>query len=304
MSDTIRCRIGPVVRCGRVVSVAESVDPMAVARAARGERGHDARVAVAADAPGPAHEYVGCIHPEMGLRTRTALAAAARSRGFETPHDEALAEARERLASRDIGGTAGHESGDERTQHRRDAARATGETEALREAVAAARGRLQERREQGLDPTPAAEELAEAVARLSEVETDAVAAGQQLEAVREDIRERRDSREERFRVEDRVANLERQARAHLREQIHEEYVAALADVPGASDIEDPFAADPVTRALAVAHVAALSAPVVLACRRFETPREAADWLDAPVIRVLNPAADGATGPPSARGSGP
>ena len=255
---------------------------MAVARAVREQADSDARIAVVAEPPGPVHEYVGCLRPEMGLRTRTALAAAARSRGIETPHDEALVAAREKLSTWSVEGGS---PDDEHARHRREAARATGETEALREAVAAARGRLQERREQGLDPTPAAEELADAVARLSEAETDAVAAGQHLEAVREHIRERRDSHEARFRLEERVANLERRARAHLRKQVHEAYVAALADVPGADDSEDPFAADPVTRALAVARIADLSAPVVLACERFGTPQEAADWLDAPVIQV-------------------
>lgn len=279
MPDPIQCRIGEVVRCGRAVPVAEHVDPMAVTRAIREGTDPDARIAVAADPPGPAHEYVGCIRPDMGLRTRTALAAAARSRGLETPHDGELASAREELAALSV------EEHDERTQYRREAASGAAETETLREAVAAARGRLQERREQGLDPTPAAEELADAVARLSEVETEAAAASQQLETVRARIRERRDSHEERFRLEDRVANLERAARAHLRDQVRDAYVAALAEVPGVGDIEEPFEADPVVRALAVARVATLSAPVVLACERFDTPREAADWLDAPVIHV-------------------
>jgi hypothetical protein len=283
MSDPIRCRIGDVVRCGRALAVRAPVEPTAVARAVSADADSDARVAVAADSPGPVHEYVGCIRPEMGLRTPTALAAAARSRGAETPHDAPLAEAREQLAALDVAATAGNGRDGERTQHRRGAARATGETERLREAVAAARGRLRERREQGLDPTPAAEELADAIERLSEAETEAAAARQQLDTTRERTRERRDAREERLRLEDRVANLERRARAHLREQVESEYAAAVERVPGAGDVGDPFEIDPVTRALGVARIAELSAPVVLACERFESPDTAADWLDAPVI---------------------
>jgi len=297
MSEPIRCRVGDVVRCGRVLAVAAPVAPTTLAQAVREWADSEARVAVVANEPGPAHEYVGCIRPAMGLRTRTALAAAARSRGVGTPHDATLAGAREELAAvesqrdtaagRDHAGTAG-----ERAKHREKAAAATGETERLREAVAAARGRLQARREQGLDPTPAAEELAAAVERLSEAETEAAAARQRLDTVREQARTRRDAREEQFRLEERVANLERQARAHRREQVRDEYDAALETVPGADRAApreaDDSGADAVTRALAVARVADLSAPVVLACERFEHPDAAADWLDAPVIRLLSP----------------
>jgi hypothetical protein len=329
MSERIRCRIGDIVRCGRAIAVTTPVEPTTLAQAVREASNSDARVAVTADDPGPAHEYVGCIRPSMGLRTRTALAAAARSRGLETPHDAALAEARERLATLDSKGATGSAgTASERAQHREAAAKAATETEQLREAVAAARGRLQARREQGLDPTPATEELAEAIERLSEAETEAAAARQRLDTIRDRTREHRDDREERFRLEERVANLERKARAHLREQVREEYAAALAAVPGVdgltgadgdgltesdgdgvtgadgdgvtesdgdsvteSDgdgVTDLWEGDPVTRALGVARVADLSAPVVLSCGRFERPETAADWLDASVIRLPAP----------------
>lgn len=290
MSEPVRCRVGDIVRCGRALVVGVTVDPAVLARAVRREGDSDARVAVVADQPGPAHEHVGCIRPAVGLQTQTALAAAARSRGIETPHDAALAGAREELAALESQretetdqGTAG-----ERAQHRKAAAAATTETERLRETVAAARGRLQARREQGLNPAPAAEELAAAVERLSEAETEAAAARQRLQTIRERTRDRRDAREERFRLEERVANLERQVRKHRREQVHEAYVAALEAVPGVDSVTEPFEAEPVTRALAVARVAELSAPVVLACERFESAGAAADWLDTAVIRLTNP----------------
>lgn len=276
---SVRCRVGSVVRCGRALTLRARVEPRTVARAVRGAPDSDARVAVDAPDPGPVHEYVGCIRPGMGLRARTALAAAARSRGLETPHDDALAAAREQLAELAV------DSGDGRARLREQVAATADEAERLRESAAAARGRLQERREQGLDPTPAAEQLAAAVEDLSEAETAGAAARQRLATLRERARERRDTRERRLRLEDRVANLERRARAHLREQVRGEYVAALSAVPGAGDPDEPFEADPVTGALAVARVAEIDAPVVLACDRFDGAEEAAAWLDGPVIRV-------------------
>ncbi len=285
MSTTVRCRVGDVVRCGRAITVTAPVEPAALARAVREEGDSDRRVAVVSDEPGPVHGYVGCIRPGTGLRTRTALAAAARGRGFETPHDTALAAARERVAAlTDEDEGESETTAAERERLRQAVAEATAESERLRETVAAARGRLQARREQGLDPTPAETALAEAIERLSEAETEAAAARQRLDTAREQSRERRDRREERLRAEDRVANLERRARAHLRDAVEDEYVTALGAVPDGGDTSAPFEADPVSRALAVARIADLSAPVVLACGRFESARAAADWLDTPVIR--------------------
>jgi hypothetical protein len=278
MTDTIVCRVGDVVRRGRAVSLAQSVDPMAVAAAVRADGEHE-QIAVDAPDPSPVHEHVGCIRPEMGLRTRTALARGARSLGHETPHDEALAAARADLDALEVGESA------DRARHRRAAAEASAASDELRERVAAARGRLQAREESGLDPTPAADDLAEAVAALSEAETAAAAADQQLDRSREAARERRERHERRLRLEDRVANLERAARAHLVEQTRDDYADCLRDVPGVESIEDPLAADPVPAALAIARFAALSAPVVLVCNRFGSPAAASEWLDAPVVEV-------------------
>jgi hypothetical protein len=287
MSTTVRCRIGDVVRRGRALTVTAPVEPTVLARAVRAESDGDTRVTVVSDEPGPAYRYVGCIRRGMGLRTRTALAAAARSRGFETPHDTALAAARERVAA--LTDKSGNEStAAERERLRQAVAEASIKSERLRETVAAARGRLQARREQELDPAPAQTALAEAIERLSEAETEAAAARQRLDTVRERSRERQDRREEQFRAEDQMANLERRARAHLRDTVEDEYVTALGAVPDGGETATPFEADPVSRALAVARVADLSAPVVLACGRFETACAAADWLDTPVIRLTSP----------------
>jgi len=275
--ETVTCRLGSVVRCGQVIRIEQAVKLSRIAAAVRdGSDRTDSFVAVSAAPPEPVHDHIGCIYPEMGLRTKTALARAARTRELSTPYDDELATVRESLATMDI------ESGDTRAE-RQERAQATEETERLREQVATARGRLEARRENELESTPAAHELERAIRELTETETSAVAAAEQLERSREQARKRRDRREQKLRLEDRIANLQRQARAHLVDQMREKYDAAVSAVPSASPSEDPFAADPVTAALAVARVARLSAPVVVACERFESATAASEWLDAPVI---------------------
>jgi hypothetical protein len=275
------CRVGDVLRCGRVVTVECDVEPTAIAEAVRQKRDSDDRIAVTASDPTPVHDHVGCLRAGMGLRTQTALARAARTLGVETPHDEELERARQSLA--DLAVTGEHAT--ERAQGRREVAQTAAETEQLREQVAAARGRLQARREHGLDPGPAAEELADAIARLSERETTGAATRQHLADARERARDHRDRRDERLRLEDRVANLERSVRAHLVDQVRDSFTDALGAVPGHETRKEPLDADPVPAGLAVARLADLAAPVVLCCDRFDSPAAAANWLDAPVIAV-------------------
>jgi hypothetical protein len=274
-----RCRVGDVVRHGRAITVECAVDPQRLRRAIRNPGpAPDDRVAVVAPAPRPVHEHVGHVHPEMGVKIRTALAGAGRSRGLTTPRDDELAAIRGELASIavDTGDTA---------PHRRAVAETAAETERARERVAAARGRLEAAREHGLDVTEAASELEAAVRELSEVETDGVAARQRLDRARAAARDRRETRERRFRLEDRLANVERAARAHLVARLRESYADAIDAVPGSGRVDDPFAADPVTAALAVARVGALSAPVLLDCDRFGSGARASEFLDAPVIEI-------------------
>lgn len=275
------CRVGEVVRRGRIVSVSRDVDPATVAAAVRdGSRHWNGKtVAVAADPPTPVHEHVGCLREGMGLRTRTALARAGRTLGLSTPYDAELREVREALAPTNSDGA------ERLAENKREAAAEAGATETLRERVAAARGRLAVRREHGLETAPAEADLAAAVRDLSEAETSAAAAAQNLERARTKRQERRDELDERFRLEDRAANLERDARAHLADRLRERYAAAVADVPGGPSTGDPFAVDGLTAGLAVARVADLSAPVVVACDRFDSPARASEWLDAPVIEI-------------------
>lgn len=239
--------------------------------------------------PGPAHEYVGLVDPEATVPLRRALAAAARSRGHAAPQDDEIAAVGERLADLDPPDV-------DLAAARRRVADATGEETALRERVATLRGRVRALREDGGNATgdvaDAEAELVDAAERLSAAETERIAAEQALAAARDRARESRQRRRVRLRLQDREANLRRAAREHLAERLRKEYEIARDAVPG-SDSDDTDTAnctaaesdDPVATALAVARVATLDAPVVLACDRFEEPTAAASWLDAPVVKL-------------------
>jgi len=240
-------------------------------------------VAVACPDPGPAHEYVGLVEPGMALRVRTALAAGARSRGLSAPQDEDLASVRTELADLTV------PEADAAAARERLAGTESAVT-AGRERVATIRGRIQAARDRGRETDDLREELRAAARKLSEIETEHAAAREALEQAERRAREARDARERRRRLEDRAANLARAARSHLVDALREEYVTALAAVPGSDRTgdpggEEPFDADPVSAALAVGRVAQLRAPVVLAVDRFASADAAADWLDAPVVRV-------------------
>lgn len=280
-------RTTDVVREGRVVDARDlGLGADAVLAAIRDgvTDSGDTSVVVEAPAPEAVHDRVGHLRPGMGLRVRTALAAAGRTRGLEAPQDEAIARIESELADLDPGTV-------DRTDARRASAEAADQTARLRERVAELRGRVQERRARGADTDDLESELRDAVRTLSEAETAQVAASQRLDGTRAAARDARDVRERRLRLQDRKANLARAARAHLAERLETAYAEAVAAVPGAADStaadgpDDPFAVDGLTAALAVARVADLSAPVVCSCDRFETPAAAAAWLDAPVVRL-------------------
>ncbi|WP_135364825.1 DUF7856 family protein [Halosimplex halophilum] len=281
---------------GRAVDLRDrGLDPDRVAAAVRegsqsrdersgdsGDAGSDTDCGVTVDCPRPraVHEHVGCVRPSVCVRVRTALAAAARSRGGEAPQDAELAEVRAELAELTVPEPPDLDGPRERLAGTDDA------VDRIRERVAALRGRVQAGREAGRDVSDLEAELAEATRELSERETERAAAREAVERAERLARESRDARERRRRLEDRRANLRRRARAHLVERIRDEYEAALATVPGGPGaVDDPFAVDGVTAALAVGRVADFRAPVVVACDRFERPDAAAEWLDAPVIRV-------------------
>jgi len=276
----IRCRIGSVVRRGAAVTIEQQVEPATVADAVRAPGTTVGRVVVDAPTPTELFDHVGHIHPEMGLRTRTALARAARTRGLETPEDEALERAIEERAE-----VPPPEDGDGLAAARETVAELRAETDRLRERVATLRGRLQEAREQGRETTAPASDLEAAIRELSEAETERAAARQRLERARQETRARRARHEQLRRLDDRIANHRRAARAYLVDQMAEAFAAAVATVPWCDPGDDPFAAGPVSAGLAIARLGASDAPVVLDCDRFASAAAAADWLGRPVLKV-------------------
>lgn len=228
---------------------------------------------VACPTPGPAHTHVGWLHPEMRLNRRAAFAAVARSLGETAPQVDELRAVAAELRSLDAEST-------DLVAARERVADAGAERDRLREQVATLRGRVQARRDAGLDASDATEELAAAAARLSEATTEREAARQALARARETARDAYDRRERRLELQDRAANLQREARATLADRVRPAVERALADL-GATPLAE--AAEPVV-ALAAATVATFDAPVVYDLDRLE-PDEAARELDTTVVRL-------------------
>lgn len=268
----MRLAVGGTVYEGRVVDLrARPVGGDALAAAMRGERRLPA--VDAPTAPG-VYDYCGRVHPGMGLRTRTALAAAARSRGVETPHDDAIVDLRGQLA--DLA------TGEPSLPPARERV-AEMDVAALRETVAAERGRLRARERLGADTETVERSVREAASTLAERETERAAAEESRRQRRERAREYRDRLERRRRLADRLANRQRDAREALVEAVTGRYRDALAALP-AQPPGGRFDAPAVPAALAVLRVARTDAPVILETDRLGPPSEAAAWLDAPVVR--------------------
>lgn len=269
------------VECGGVVREARAVDArdldLSRANAVAAIRGIAAAVSVACPDPGPAHERIGEIHPEISVSTRAALAAAARSRGHTAPQDDRIAEVESELAELSV------PSASLRSAREAVADRAE-EVERLDERVAELRGRVRTLREREVEADEAEAELAAATRELTDARTDLIAARERHEAAAETARAARDARERRMKLEDRLANLRRAARESLAKTVTDEYRNAVAAAPWSTPA-DPFEAGDVTAALAAARIADLRAPVVLSCDRFRDPSAAADWLDAAVLRL-------------------
>lgn len=276
----MRVCVDGLVRTGRAVDLrALGVSARAVDDAIEGSGGG---VTVDCPAPGPLHDHVGQIQAGMSVGIRTALAAIARQRGLGTPLDDELAALRAELES--------IEPPEPDVAPARERLGAVDEAELAerREAVAARRGAVQARLELEADVEPAREALSEAVAALANAQTDRVAAEQTLDRARKRARETRARRRERLRIEDRIGNLERAARKHLARELRAPFVAGVAAVPGEGSVPgapSSFTGDEVTVALALARLADLRAPVVLAADRFRTAAAAARCLDAPVVLV-------------------
>ena len=267
----MRLRVRGTVYEGRAVDLrGRDVDAAAMAAAVRNET----TLPVAEADATPVYDYCGYVHPEMGLRTRTALAVAARSRGYETSYDGTIADLREDLAAEtssapDLPPAREPVSGSKIAE--------------LRERAASQRGRLQAREGLGAATAEIEGDLRETARRLTECETERTAVEERRTRRRELAREYRDRLAERRRLADRLANRRRDAREMLVDQIRDQFVSALDTVPGPTP-SAPFEAPPVTAALAILRLARTPAPLVLAVDRFETPPAAAETLEAPVIR--------------------
>lgn len=259
---------------GRAVDLDGTVAARELAAAIRD--GHD-RITVDCPDPGRVHEHVGLVSDDASIRPRTALAMAARSRGLSTPEDERRRRVRERLQALSTPEVDGRAA-------RKRVAEAGSDVQRLRERVAELRGRL----DAGDDVAEA--DLRAAIRELSERETERVAAREELTAVRREQREARAVRRRRLELQDRMENLARTARSKLVDRLRSDFAAAvaaarrIASEPPSGPSADPFDAESVTVALAVARLADVNAPLVLDCDRFETAAEAAAWLDAPVVR--------------------
>jgi chromosome segregation ATPase len=266
-------------REGRAIDLTGTdVSAAAVVRAIGGAT---ERVRIDCPSPSGAHGHVARLPPETFDR-RAALAAAARALGHTSSSRSALETARSELAE------LSPPSVDVEAARRRVAEAGTAE-ERMRERIAELRGRLQARRETDADTTAVEAQLDEAVRRLSEAETERIAAEQALGRAEEAARTARDRRDRRLELEDRVANLEREVRRELAGAVWEQFRTALRAVPGdatAGTTPGTYEGDRLTAALAVARVAPLHAPVVVdGCDRFDGAESVASTLDAPVIYI-------------------
>jgi hypothetical protein len=243
---------------------------------------------VATVAPGPVHEYVARLDRGMSFDRRGALATLARSRGHASPHADRLVSLRSALA------TPEPPLPTELDDARRRAADAGAETDRLRERVATLRGRVTAHRERGDDAVTAAEaDLSETMRRLSEVATERVAARQRLELLETRARASRDRRERRLELEDRVGNLERDARRWLTARVWDSFRASVAALPQSfaadvGDVPGRYAGSSVAAALAVARLADVRAPVVVdadVAAPFGGPRATTAALDTPIVVV-------------------
>ena len=266
------------IRQGQAVDLRDA--PLDAARIVAAIRDPDGPL-VSCPPPGPVHSFVGHVQPGIHFSLRAALAAAARSRAIRSEYDDAIDEIDRRIEAIAV------EQVDLASARRR-AASAGADVAALRERVARLRGRLEARREAGQGSDKAEADLRDAIATLSEAETDRLAAEQALAAAERDARAARDARDRRLSLVDERDNLARQARSALANREYPRFRRALASLPiegRAGDGPGEFDGGPVAAALAVARIARLRAPVVLADGPFSTPVVARAALHASVVLV-------------------
>ena len=268
----MKLRIAGTTYTGAVIDLrTRNVDGQTITASIRGQQPFPV---VSCPEPPSVYAYAGHVYPSMGLRTRTALAAAARSRGYETPQDDAITDCHAQLAELDCPSPELPDPIDPVPESTIDG---------LQEAVATHRGRLTARQTTGADDGAVQAALRDAATELSEQQTRRVAARETRELRQERARAYRDTLEEQRRLSDKLANLRRSARATLVDRCADTFARAIEVVPGPVP-DDSFDADPVPAALAVLRIAKTPAPVVLETDRFRTPSAASNYLDAPVVR--------------------
>jgi len=280
----IRVTVDDRTHRGHAVELVADVRAERVVAAVRGDGdrgdprgGRSGAVVVDCPTPKPVYERIGLIGPDRDMCVRRALAAAARSRGMASPVADELASVRASLSDISI-----PEADPESARLR--VAEAADEERRLDERAATVRGRIQAFAEVGADTDDAEAELASVMESLSALRTERIAAEQALARERDRAASARRVRERRLRLRDRRDNLQRRARSALVDRLRDDYAEAVRSVPGPTPA-DPFDADAVTATLAVGRLASCRAPLVLDCERFPDAATAADWLDAPVVRL-------------------
>lgn len=218
------------------------------------------------------YRYVNLIAPGLSIPRRAALVSTARSLDITTSVDGSIRETKVELRS--VPGPV-----NSRADVRRRVAESAADLEAKRERVAMIRGRLQETDDGSIES-----EYRAAIRTLSEAETEHAAAAEALEEARTRARAARDILDRRLRIEDRLENLERAARAELVATITPAVETALSNLPG-RNVESFEDADSVSAALAIARVGRIERPITLACRRFSDRGSAERWLEVPVYRL-------------------
>lgn len=231
-------------------------------------------ITATAPPPGPVYEYVGTIVPDRSYPVQAALAAAARARGLQSTHAAELSRLQADINRLGVDVPTPEATAAKRTIAEQD-------LEALTDRLATLRGRIEEQRRTGDADAALVEKYRDLAATLSEQRLETAAARQEQDRERAAAAELRDRLERRLRLEDRKHNLERQARRELADRLERQFDRAVAGVPGPAQRAE--SAGDTTAALAVARLAPIWAPVVVACDRFETPVAARAALDAPVL---------------------
>lgn len=272
----MRVSLAGVERTGRALDLRDT--PVTPAEAAAAVRDPDDE-RVRCQPPQPVHERIGVLYRGVAVSLRAAVAAAARSRGASTRFDDDLTSVRAALSDLAAPGV-DLEGARERVSE------TAADVERLRERVARASGRVEARRESG-DAESAESALGDATRELAVAETEHHAAREALERARREARAARDTRERRLELEDRLANLRRDARRALAERWSGRFERAVEGLPVPGDPAPPseFAGPEWAGACAAARLAAPGAPLVVGDDLLEDSTRASAALNAPVLLV-------------------